>query len=79
VRMVLWQGMSLVGSGAAIGLLLGAGTCRVLRRLLFGLPTLDPVTFGGAVLLFSVVGLAACCVPAMRATRVSAAEALRYE
>jgi predicted permease len=79
VGLILRQGMSLVGAGAVIGVLLAAGASRVLRGLLFGLPTLDPVTFGGTVLLFAGVGLAACYLPARRAMRISAAEALRYE
>jgi putative ABC transport system permease protein len=52
---------------------------RVLARLLFGLQPLDPVTFGGATLLFAAIGLAACYVPIRRATRISPVEALRYE
>jgi putative ABC transport system permease protein len=79
VRMILRQGMRLVAAGAAIGLVLAAAAGRVLSRLLFGLPPLDPVTFGGAAVLFAAVGLAACYLPARRATRVSAMEALRYE
>ncbi len=79
VRMVLRQGMSLVAVGAGIGLLLAAVAGRVLARLLFGLPPLDPVTFGGATLLFAAIGLAACYVPIRRATRINPVEALRYE
>jgi putative ABC transport system permease protein len=47
--------------------------------MLFGLPTLDPLTFGGAALLFALIGLLACYIPARRATQVDAMEALRYE
>jgi len=79
VRMILRQGMSLVGAGAAIGLLLAAGASRALRGLLFGLPALDPAAFGGTILLFAIVGLAACYLPAWRATRISALEAVRHE
>ena len=77
--MVLRQGMGLVIAGSAIGLLLAAASSRVLVRLLFGVPPLDPVAFGGAALLLSMVGLIACCVPAVRAARIGAIEALRYE
>ena len=79
VRMVLRQGMSLAGIGAVIGLALAAAASRVLTSLLFGVPPLDPVTFAGTAVLFAVVGLAACYVPARRATRINAIEALRYE
>ena len=79
VRMILRQGMTLVAAGAAIGLLLAAAASRVLGRLLFGLPPLDPLTFGSAIVLFAGIGLAACYLPARRATRSNAVEALRYE
>ncbi len=79
IGMVLRQGMSLVLVGAVIGLLLAAAGSRLLVRLLFGVPPLDPATFAGAVLLFAVIGLAACYMPTRRATRINATEALRYE
>jgi predicted permease len=77
--MILRQGMALVVIGSAIGLMLAAAGSRLLTRLLFGVPPLDPMTFGGATLLFVMIGLAACYVPARRATRIDAMEALRYE
>ena len=79
VGMILRQGMSLVVIGSAIGLTLAAGASRLLTRLLFGLPPIDPVTFMGAAALFAAVGLAACYIPARQATRIDAMEALRYE
>ena len=79
LRMVMGQGMWLVGLGSGMGLLLAAAGSRLLQRLLFGVPPLDPVTFGGAAVLFAVIGLAACYVPARRATRIDATEALRHE
>jgi ABC-type antimicrobial peptide transport system permease subunit len=79
LRMVMGQGMWLVSLGSGLGLLLAAAGSRLLQRLLFGVPPLDPLTFGGAALLFAVIGLAACYVPARRATRIDATEALRYD
>jgi ABC-type antimicrobial peptide transport system permease subunit len=79
VGMVLRQGMTLVGIGSAMGLLLAAGVGRLLRSMLFGLPTLDPLTFGGGALLFALIGLLACYIPARRATQVDPINALRYE
>jgi predicted permease len=79
LRMLLRQGMSLVLIGSFIGLLLAAASTRVLVRLLFGVPPLDPLTFAAAAVLVSLIGLFACYVPARRATRISAVEALRYE
>jgi hypothetical protein len=77
--MILRHGLSLVAIGAALGLIVAAALSRVLARLLFGLPPLDPFTFGGAASLFIAVGVAASCLPAWRATRITAMEALRYE
>jgi putative ABC transport system permease protein len=77
--MVLKQGMSLVVIGSAIGLVLAAGSTRVLVRLLFGVPPLDTLTFTVAGILLSLIGLAACYFPARRATRINPVEALRYE
>jgi putative ABC transport system permease protein len=79
MRMVLRQGMTLVAIGSAIGLLLGAGAGQVLSGARFGTPPPNALMFAGAATLFAIVGLAACYVPARRATRIGAMEALRYE
>jgi putative ABC transport system permease protein len=79
VRLVLGQGMMLVLVGCVIGLALAAAASRLLTRLLFGASPLDPVAFGGAVVLFAVIALAACYMPVRRATQIDAMEALRYE
>ena len=79
VGMVMRQGMVLVAIGSAIGLLLGAAGSRLFGRLLQGVPATDPIILGGAALLFAAIGLAASYLPALRATRIDAMEALRYE
>ena len=79
VGMVLRHGMWLVAIGSAIGLILAAAASRLLTRLLFGIPPIDPITFAGAATLFAVIGLAACYIPARRAVRVDPVEALRHE
>ena len=79
VRMVLRQGMSLALWGAAIGLALAAGASRLLGSLLFGVAPADPLAFGGSALLFVVIGLVACFVPARRAAHVDAMQALRHD
>ena len=48
-----------------------------MRGLLYGVAPGDPVTFGAVVAVLSAVGLAACVIPALRATRVSPLEVLR--
>jgi len=79
VRMVLRQGMTLALIGVAIGLTLAAGVSRALGSLLFGVGPADPLAFGGSAAVFCLIGLAACYVPARRATEIEATEALRYE
>jgi ABC-type antimicrobial peptide transport system permease subunit len=79
LRMILRQGMVLVSIGLVMGLLLAAAGSRLLKTLLFGVPPLDPLTFGGATVCFALIGLAACYLPAWRATGVDSVEALRYE
>jgi predicted permease len=79
LRMVLQQGLWLVTVGSIIGLALAAGGSRLFASLLRGVPLMDPLTFGGAIVLFAAVGTLACYVPARRATRIEAIDALRYE
>ncbi len=79
IRMVLREGLSLTAIGSAIGVMLAAAMSRVLAGFLFGIPPLDPLTFAGTTVLFTVIGLAACSVPMLRATRIDPTRALRYE
>jgi putative ABC transport system permease protein len=77
--MVLGQGLKL----GAIGVLIGAAGAlvltRLIRGLLFGISSFDPLTFAVMAALLTAVALAACFAPARRATRVDPMVALRYE
>jgi predicted permease len=79
LRMVLEQAMRLVAVGCVIGLLLAAASTRLLTRLLFGVPPLDPATFIGTAAVFALIGLLASYLPVRRAVRINAVDALRYE
>jgi ABC-type antimicrobial peptide transport system permease subunit len=70
--------MGLVAIGSVIGLALGAGAGVVLGARL-GAPRPDALMFAGSALLFALVGLLACYVPARRATEIGAMDALRSE
>jgi len=79
VRMVMGGGMRLVLTGGIIGLALSASVTWLLSRYLYGIGTLDLVTFFGIPLLLGSVALGAAFVPARRASRVDPVEALRSE
>src|SRR5262249_17911240 len=79
MRMVLRQGLTVTAIGAAIGLALAAAASRLVGSLLLGVGAADPVAFAGSAALFAIVSLAACYVPARRATTIDASEALRAE
>jgi len=77
--LVLGQGALTSVAGVVVGLLGSLVLTRWLRSQLFGVSPYDPVTLMGIVFLLSLVTLAACCIPARRATRVDPTIALRYE
>jgi putative ABC transport system permease protein len=79
LRMVLRQGLGLIGLGLAIGLAGAFAVTRTLTTLLFGVRPTDPYTFGAVAALLFTVGLVASYIPARRATRVDPMVALRYE
>jgi predicted permease len=79
VRLLMREGVTLVGAGIAIGLLLGFGSAQVLGALLYGVGAADPLTFIGAPVLLMLVGALAAFLPARRATRVDPASVLRAE
>jgi putative ABC transport system permease protein len=77
--MVLRQGMTPVFAGLAAGALSAVGLGRYLESLLFQVSPRDPLAFAVSGTVLLVVSVAACLIPARRATRVSPTEALRFE
>jgi putative ABC transport system permease protein len=78
-RMVLSEGLGLVGAGLALGLAGAFLATRSLSSLLFEVSPLDASSYGGVAALLLLAGLAASWLPARRATRVDPVSALRAE
>ena len=79
LKLVTVQGMKLALIGVALGLLGSFALTRLMKSMLFGVGTTDPLTFTFVPLLLGVVGFVACYIPARRATRVDPLIALRSE
>jgi ABC-type antimicrobial peptide transport system permease subunit len=77
--MVLRRAIGVVFAGIAIGTAGALMSTRVLMRFLFEVKPSDPATFVVVCLVLALSALAACWVPARRATRVDPMIALRYE
>jgi predicted permease len=78
-RLVLGQGLRPVFVGLAIGAAGALAAGRALRSLLFGVSPTDPAIVFGAVALLMTCAVAACYLPAQRATRIDPLKALRAE
>lgn len=79
LRLVLAHAGKLVGVGLLLGLAATLAASRAIGSMLFQTNSHDPLTFGLTTLLLAAVALAACLLPARRATRVNPIEALRNE
>jgi ABC-type antimicrobial peptide transport system permease subunit len=79
LRAVLRLGLSLAGTGAAVGLAGALILSHLMAGLLYGVKPTDPLTFLGVAILLMTVAMLACYLPARRAIRVEPIVALRYE
>jgi putative ABC transport system permease protein len=77
--MILRQGLVLVIFGSALGTAGSAAAGRLLGSLLFGVHPTDLATLATAGALLVILGILACYLPAMRATRIDPVVALRHE
>ena len=78
-RLVVRQGMVLVIVGIVLGLSASLVVTRLVSSFLYGMSATDLTTFIGVSLLLMIAALAACLLPARRATKVDPMIALRYE
>lgn len=79
LRQVLREGLKVTLIGVAIGLVVALALSRVMADYVFGIRTTDPLTYSAATLVLMLAALAACYVPARRASSVNPMAALRNE
>ena len=77
--LVLGQGMILVAAGLAIGLVTAYAAAGLMRSLVIGVSTHDPLTFAGTAAVLGAIALLASYIPARRATRIDPLIALRTD
>lgn len=77
--LVMKQGAGMIAIGVAFGLVLALFLTRLMASLLFGIAPTDLATFASVTAVLFGVALAACYIPARRATRVDPIQTLRYE
>jgi predicted permease len=78
-RLVVGDGIRLALTGIAVGLVGAVAATRLIQSSLYGVPRLDPFSFGVGAALLLVVAVLACVVPTLRATAVDPAIAVRVE
>jgi putative ABC transport system permease protein len=79
VKMIVRDGMKMALLGLGIGLAGSFIAMKYLESQLYGIKARDPLTFIGVGAALALVALAACYIPARRATKVDPLSALRYE
>lgn len=76
-RLVMSRGLALVTGGVLLGAAAALGLTRLLGNYLFKVSPRDPLAFGVAFAVMTIAALAACFLPAWRATRTDPARVLR--
>jgi hypothetical protein len=79
LRLILREGLVMLLSGIALGLLLAAAAGKILSGILYQVSALDPIAFTAAPMLLAAAALVATWLPARRAAALNPVEALRYE
>jgi len=79
LRLIIVEGLVLIGAGLGAGTLGAALLTRLLRTLLYGVTPTDPLTFAAAVVVLTLTAVAASYLPARRASKLDPIAALRAE
>ena len=77
LRLVISRGLRLTAGGVVFGGIAAVALTKLLGQLLYNVSPHDPLVFGTALVLMSVIGIAACLLPAWRASRTDPARVLR--
>ncbi len=77
--MIVQYGLTLTGTGLAVGLALAFALTRAMSSLLYGVNATDPVTFIAVPICMLAISVIACCIPAWKAARIDPAIALRHQ
>jgi len=77
LRLVMCRGLALTAGGVVLGATVALGLTRLLGSLLYKVSPRDPLAFGSAFVVMAIATVAACFLPAWRATRTDPARALR--
>jgi putative ABC transport system permease protein len=77
--MVLARGMRLIAVGIILGEVTSLALSRFIASQIWGVSARDPLTLGAIAAVIGAAGLAACVLPAQRASRVDPLVALRHE
>jgi predicted permease len=79
LRLILAEGSRMIAAGVVLGTIVAALLGRALQGQLFEVRALDPVSLGGAALIFAMIAVGACLLPASRAARADLLAALHQE
>jgi putative ABC transport system permease protein len=79
LQLIVSRGLRLTTAGIVIGAVAALALTRLMGNLLYKVSPSDPLAFGSALVVITIFSLAACFLPAWRATRIDPAQALREQ